>query len=236
MNMKRTTTGGRAVMEARRTHLREWLGEWALDRALRETPPLSPAPRNGAETARGAAMRVRDIVLLHPADTPSAERPVYVALLAGPDAGEWFVAPFGPFAAPAGDGEWLTGRTVAPLRVLCLWNARRMPAPVVVRGWRAGRLTPREHATALRVWRAWREGSDLDARTRARTGAPIVHPRDPRREYEAEEAQWMDEAAADPEGRCGPAPGYAVPDSDWALAAEPPRDAPRGRRARRDPT
>lgn len=222
MKTKQSEAGDASVADARRLHLQEWLHEWAIDRALRETAPTDPVPGRTRPIGR-TVMRPRDIVLLHPADTPSAERPVYVALLDGPESEAWLAAPFGRFASPAGDGEWRTGRAAAPLRVLCLWNVRHMPPAAIARGWRAGRLTVREHAAALRVLRAWRGGEELDARTRACTGAPIIHPRDPRRDYEDEEAQWMDEAAADPEDRRGPVPGYEVPDSEWAQAAEPPR-------------
>ncbi|MBU4460349.1 MAG: hypothetical protein KJ579_07270 [Verrucomicrobia bacterium] len=232
--MKRTQTRGAGPPDARLRILAGWLREWTLDRALRDAVCAAGAA-GPAPAARVASISytdvpaVADIRLLHPDASPSADRPVHVALLGRAASGFWLAAPFSRFAHPASPGEWKTGRRAAALRVLCLWNVRWMPPGAVVRSWRAGRLTARERGSALRVLESWREGTPPDAHLRARTGLPVVHPGDPRRVYEDEETRMMDEAAADPDDRLqvasgpGTPPGgvYDVPDSEWQKAADP---------------
>jgi hypothetical protein len=234
--MKRTKTRGAGPPDARLRILAEWLREWTLDRALREAvgtaDAAGPAPAARAVSISYADVpAVADIRLLHPDVSPSADRPVHMALLDRAASGFWLAAPFGRFSNPASAGEWKTGRRTAALRVLCLWNARWMPPGAALRSWRAGRLTARERASALRVLQSWREGAPPDAHLLARTGLPVVHPDDPRRVYEDEETRMMDEAAADPDDRRQATPGsgeprdgaYDVPDSEWQKAAEPER-------------
>ena len=236
--MKRTRSVGTRTHDSSQATLAAWLQEWALDRALRDPDFEKTSPAAGEKSGRKTPMdytvrpAVRDVVLLHPDDTPSADRPVYVALLDQAGPGVWLAAPFGRFATPATDGEWKTGRRAVPLRVLCLWNARWVSPAVIRRGWSCGRLTSREHDTARRVLMAWRDGMPLEARTRARIGPALVHPGDPRHVYEAEESRIMDEAAADADGRpenSDPAESlYEIPDSTWQKAAEPEDDGGRG--------
>lgn len=228
--------GGPADVRVRR--LAEWLREWAIDRALRGEP-AGPAPEmHGAPASYDDIPAVGDIRVLHPASAPSAERPLHVALLDRAPSGAWLVAPFGRFANPASPGEWLTGRRVAALRVLCPWNVRWMPPATILRSWRAGRLTPRERDGALRVLEASRNGMPPEPAVEAQTGLPVVHPDDPRRVYEDEESRVMDEAAAEPSDRPHVLPGpagredraYEVPDASWLKAAEPEKKKPDGDR------
>lgn len=235
--MKRTRTRGAGLPDARLRILAGWLREWTLDHALREAV-RAPGAAGSAPAGRTAPISyadvpaVADIRLLHPAVALSADRPVHVALLDRAASGSWLAVPFSRFADPASTGEWKTGRRAAALRVLCLWNARWMPPGTVLRSWRAGRLTTRERRSALRVLECWREGRPPDARILARTGLPVVHPKDPRRVYEDEETRMMDEAAANPDDRPQAEPGsgtppgsvYEVPDSEWQKAAEPKRE------------
>ncbi len=218
--------------------LAEWLREWTLDRALRGEPEAPPVACTGRRAPIGYAdvPAVNDIRLLHPDVAPSAVRPIHVALLDRAPSGAWLAAPFSRFANPASEGEWMTGRRGAALRVLCLWNARWMPAATVLRSWRAGWLTGRERAGALRALEFWRNGTSPGRAVLAKTGLPVIHPDDPRRAYEDEEARLMDEAAADPDDRPQALPGpgvladrvYEVPDASWLKAAEPDEDEPDG--------
>ena len=234
--MKRKQGVRAGPADARVRRLAEWLREWAIDRALRDAAPPAAASGPAAPLAYAGAPAVGDIRLLHPAVTPSAGRPVHVALLDRAPSGAWLAVPFGRFAHPASQGEWLTGRRSAALRVLCPWNARWMPPAAVLRSWRAGRTTERERAGTLRVLEYWRDGTPPGEGILARTGLPIVHPDDPRRVYEDEEARVMDEAAAEPDDRSQILPGagrppdrvYEVPDASWLKAAEPDEDKPGG--------
>jgi hypothetical protein len=103
----------------------------------------------------------------------------------------YLVAPFGAYQEPATTTEWLTGRDVGPLQVLCLWNTRDYPARWLGLGWVVGEMTPQELADAWDVFRHALTGIPLSDRLRAQVGAPIIHPRDPRLAYQAEETRFF---------------------------------------------
>ncbi len=215
--------------------LAAWLNEWRLDHMLRATmegPELLSAPPLTSRRSRPTAIRVRDLVLLHPSATPSCDRPLHVAVLGRRRGGLRWVAPFSRFSTPASNGEWRTGRSAMPLRVLALWNARWIPPRTFANGWVVGRFTERERRAAREVWEAWRHGRPPPSRLRDDVGPPVVHPDDPRRLYEEEEARIMDEAAAGDESKLfclseEPFP-YGIPDAERLKAAEEEEpDAPR---------
>jgi hypothetical protein len=99
------------------------------------------------------------------------------------------VAPFGDYCEPATNAEWLTGRDAGPLRVLCLWNTRDYPARWLELSWIVGELTEQELAGAWDVFRHALTNVPLSDRLREQVGAPIIHPRDPRLAYQAEETR-----------------------------------------------
>ncbi len=231
--MKRKQGGRSGPADGRIRRLAEWLREWAVDQALRGEPAGPAAAGRTRPVSYDEVPGIGDIRVLHPASVASAQRPLYIALLDHAPSGAWLAAPFSRFANPASPGEWLTGRRSAALRVLCPWNARWMPAATVLRSWRAGRLTPRERDGALRVLDAWRRGARPDPALEAATGLPVLHPDDPRRIYEDEEARLMDEASAGTDDRPQVLPGrsgrvYETPDASWLRAAEPEDDEPDG--------
>lgn len=241
-----------ALSEARRRHFVRWMMEWEIERALREDDADEPAPsaarRVRAPRAAKAAGPAPDpmpglVWLAHPSLVPDCPRPLYLVLLADPEQGWLHLAPFGAFSAPACDGELLLRHPVGPLRVVCLWNRRRLPVAALRRGWPAGRLRADDLAD-LRTWLDCRAAlRALPPALKDRTGPSIVPPDDPRDPYTDEETGWLDalaDAALAAAGDGAERPAGAGENAADAgpLAAEPPTDyapAPRRRPSRRGP-
>lgn len=216
------------------SRLSQWLGEWALFRALapdassaedhRPTPLATPSDRT--------AVQPGDIRLLHPSIEPNAPR--YVAVIESAGREGWRVAPFGLLAEPATPEEVATGRTAPGLRVLCAWNRFDMPASSLQTCWLADRLSEAEQDVLLTPLR----GSPVEGSAAwppERVGPPLSHPLDPRWDYLEMESELRHRASQTPrrgvvydigdgelrkaaEGR---AP-YGSPDRD----GEPDEDAP----------
>lgn len=187
-----------------------WMDEWRIYKALRgESAPddshgahsvgLNTVGR-GPDVAGSCGAQdvlIGQIRLLRPAGLELRQaRPVYVLLLCM-DGGAHWVAPFSRFANPAVPGEWATGVESAPLRVLCLWNARLAPVQSLQAGWPAGSLPAAGVARALEVWRHVRDGGLREGAWQAAVGAsglgpPLEHPLDPRHEYLQEERELLD--------------------------------------------
>ncbi|MCX7817919.1 MAG: hypothetical protein N2652_01705 [Kiritimatiellae bacterium] len=216
--------------------LAEWLRGWRLYRALGagESPAEISlhrgAPVAGDETAPPEEGQVR---LLAPATAATACRAWFVAVLERADLTGWYVAPFGVVPVPAFESEVrLSERRPPYLRTLCLWNTRRVEGRRLEEfSWLCARLSPSELRAARAVWRAWRHAAPLPAFLRARVGPPLAHPRDPRREYETEEAAAWDEACAFLEGSLAreaeEVPSlYAIPEAERLMAAEPEATTP----------
>ena len=224
--------------DRQRAQLQRWLAEWRLDGLLGGEPPghEPAAPDDAFRRANGPAgpppepttLAAGDIRLLFPDVPATAARPRYVAILEPPRAGRQLAAPFGRFAEPGLPGEWATGRTEPPLRVLCLWNARALPRAVVAKSWLVGRMTPRETADARSVRRSLRANRPPSPRLAAATGPPLLHPADPRWEYRDQELEWMRELEGEASGTeegmekyALPAAGEEADDAPQRLAAEP---------------
>src|ERR1019366_6525983 len=129
----------------RAERLARWFAEWNLVQNLRREDPqfaepfrpnrgqpgtLCPDPEPPVapfdpELAKG------QIRLMAPLLFAEFRRPIYVAMIAEWGPNSFLTAPFGSFLEPATKAEWLTGRPEHALRVLCLWNARTMPAEVL---------------------------------------------------------------------------------------------------------
>ena len=235
-------------------HLARWLAEWKLDGLLRladadgspaassppaeQGRPIPPAPLPPAEVSDEPD--VGEIRLLYPLPgTEAAQRPIYVAVLGKKADGSFLIAPFGRFSLPAVPGEWRTRIRPPPLRVLCVWNARTIPAAAAALSWRAGRLQPGKVRQALELHDHLRSGAALASISDRDIGPPLRHPLDPRLQYQAEEADaiegfltaaesWLNRA---PLARPQPPVTYDIAPSEWKLAAE--SRAPYGKRPRR---
>jgi hypothetical protein len=154
---------------------------------LTQAAKTDPAPEAG------------QIRLLSSAVLPSADRPVYVALLNDSGSNTLLVVPFGPFLEPATTTEWLTGRDAGALSVLCLWNARTLPKEVLLRSWFVDTLTVPEQTDALAVFRHAATGADLEDRLLSQVGCTITKPNDPRLAYQAQELRLFTPAPPKPE-------------------------------------
>lgn len=185
----------KADKQDRRT-LGVWLAEWDLDRRLMAAD-ADPGPMDAMSTAvpgtyERDALREGDIRLLMPVRSGEmSEFPLYVALLPGATEDTLWWVPFGRFATPALPSEWSTGMKHRALRVLCFWNARCVETKEAPGSWRVKRLTERQRADIASVYRALESGDSLPGRLRKRVGPPLVHPADPRHEYQAEERDRM---------------------------------------------
>ena len=185
------------TVSEQREMLAAWLAEWRLDKEL---PP--PQQEGGASVvdedsalepdktigATETVLHPGDIVLLPPDGETSSMRPVYVVLLTAKAAGSWLCAPFSRFSTPATEGEYATGRSFDPLKVVCAWNAGQLLQAVLERGW----LVERLGAADLKILTDFAMNR-RDELPPAKCGPPIVHPLDPRREYiEEERCLWID--------------------------------------------
>jgi len=196
------TTVASDVNARHRIALAKWLNEWALDQAIRRvasvdapTAARSPDTNSGESGAwRHGVPAEGQIILLPPASaTFTAGRPTYVLVLRKVQ-DCLVVVPFSRFATPATDREWITGLRSKPLRVLCLWNARRTSADMLATGWLTARLRPNKHQLANKVFKKRIESDEpCMAGVIRGLGPPLRHPLDPRHEYLAEETELLDE-------------------------------------------
>ena len=215
------------TISEQRNMLAAWLAEWRIEKDL---PPSSRecGAANDDESAidpdktigaAGTELRPGDILLLPPDGETSSARPIYVVLLSAKLDGSWLCAPFSRFSTPAMDGEYATGRTFDPLKVVCAWNANHLSRAVLERGW----LVERLGVPDLRILADFAAGRRTELPS-ARRGPPIVHPLDPRHEYiEEERCLWLD---FQPQGADAPQT-WQVSESPISFAAEHPPDDPK---------
>jgi hypothetical protein len=226
-----------AIITLQRQRLADWIQTWQMAirlEALPEPPADAPHPspllyppvrrraneRDAPRIGHPARLLAGAIVLLPPENEATRARPVYVALVEAIRDSRWLVVPFGRFPLPAVPGELATSRKAAPLQVLCVWNAARIDAKRLARGWQVGRLNPREKRW-LRQLLDLPPGQKPAAALAPRLGSPLIHPLDPRHDYlEQERMLWFaDERAT----RCDEdmATREAEPEDDvWPRAAE----------------
>ncbi|MCF7838282.1 MAG: hypothetical protein K9N49_06595 [Candidatus Marinimicrobia bacterium] len=227
--MKRAVNSGPGRAAAERRRLAEWLAEWDLEQRLRAAPAElaegGPRPGQGRHPSRPPRGDVQpgDIRLLVPFG-PDADTLLYMAVLTQEADGAGWWLPFARFATPAVPGELALGLRVPALRVLCLWNGRRVAAGVAPASWRVKRMTPRQLAWTVQAHACHLAGHPPPPELIARSGPPLCHPLDPRHDYLDAERRRLDPyfplaaPAANAPGGCYPVSATAPPER---LAAEP---------------
>ena len=187
-----------AVLEQKK-RLARWLEEWrayqVLQNGLGEENPTIHSPLFLQEKAlRSVPIEAGQVRLIHPAASADARaRPVYAVILKEAQAGGWLIAPFSRFSEPATPGEWLTGLSAVPLRVLCLWNARVVPSEWLEKSWKAAVLSKQKIKQSLDLYRCVHHGEPVPEAFLKRIGLPVLHPLDPRFQYEMEERDFLSE-------------------------------------------
>lgn len=189
----------RSAPDSHRRRLAEWLAEWHREVALAEdpAPPEMPVPTPDSappwvEPYETAAPAEGDLRLVAPGS--EEDPPLVVAVLGSAGASRWWVAPFGRLAVPATPGEILLRPSAPGFRVVCLWNARCIPASRLSRSWSVGTLSEAEMEAVQAMAGCIRSGDPVPAPFADRVGPPLLHPMDPRREYELAERRRMDRA------------------------------------------
>lgn len=222
-------------LRRQRRRLAEWLDEWRLEQALSRADALAGAaagmecpdaavsadpvaPGLAVAPGRDAAPAAGQVRLMMPDNPATRRRPLYVLILTSLPSDAGLIIPFGILATPAIPGEWRTGWQALPVRVLCIWNARRVTLESLRRSWHVrdveGRRLAMAQRLALDVF-AWpvsirsRMQVEADARPVPANvlGPPLVHPLDPRWQYLATESERLDVL--------GPPPATVDGDVGW---------------------
>ena len=189
--------------------LENWMIERALDIQAREVSKYEPAPDLETQeiselsshvTKFDPGAKAGDIRLLSSSLTPSASRPVYVAVFRDwqddEESGSWkLIAPFGPYTEPATRTELFFSERQPSLQVLSLWNTHSVPVELLDRSWLVDRLTDEELQDAWGVFRYSIAGVPLPEGLLDRVGSPIRDPRDPRHDYQFEEISHLSRVA-----------------------------------------
>jgi hypothetical protein len=182
--------------------LRAWIDEWTREMKLRQADAglvedeLDTDLRRGSAFGSSAAsfdpeVRVGQIRLLSPKLIPNCPRFLYFAVIADWADGVKLISPFSNFSEPASPGELCTGRSDLALRVLCLWNSHTLPLELLAQSWIVDRIAESEVDAAWAVFESVTFGKPLPMELLERTGPPISHPRDPRRQYQVEEMRLL---------------------------------------------
>lgn len=195
---------------AARLRLDEWLRERRIDLALPAAsvdcahsaamPPQaleSAAPLDGLPAAAKRAVRLAQVRLVRPGLAAAArDRLLYLLVLGRPARGVWMAAPFGRYTTAALPGEIERPGAPVPLRVVCLWNSRRLPDGWLRQCTFATALPAAEQRTLAAALRALKRGTPLPSPLRPLAGPPLLHPLDPRHDYLEEEREALESLVA----------------------------------------
>lgn len=213
-----------AALTRQRRRLAQWLAEWRLEQTLAHADmstgddTVSARPSSAREwplpAGSGAAPAAGQIRLMIPDFAPICRRPAYILITESLPSDEWLIAPFGILTSPAIPGEWRTGLRALPVRVLCVWNTRRVTRERLQRSWHVRNVDDRRLALARRLtadifsWPASiRNRIMVNEGVRPVPanvlGPPLVHPLDPRRQYLTAESERMDALGPSPATVCG---------------------------------
>ena len=182
----------------------EFLKEWELIQQLEAAPIAKPAAENLADNEIHHEMVSEET---QPYDREVApgqirlladpERMTYVAVMPwGDNPDMWMVIPFSRFENPATDEELLSANAAnAPMfqQVYQVWNMRTWHTSIVQRSWVAGEVADADRAALSAVAQFWLLNTEVPADVRARTGAPLAGPDDPRCTYIKESVQLLEQ-------------------------------------------
>jgi len=178
--------------------LRRWCEEWTIDQALAGMPgPDVPAgSETGAQeepvTVPAGPLQVGCLALLAPRVSDTRRRPLHVLLIGAGDGPGVLCLPFGPYTEPATPGELLSGFDAPGLRVICLWNARRLASATELAGWIQDDISTEMQKRVRRAYASVSATGNLPADLVESGGPPLSHPDDPRRRYLREARQSTD--------------------------------------------
>ena len=158
--------------------LQRWLEERAIDLSLRDGAPLDQES-GFSECGFGCEPRIGEFRLL-PGDG-GLDRPCTVLLLPG-DLHGFDGVPFSPYALPACSDEWWV-HPKSPLRVLQIWNRRRLNPSLLRKSWRICQLD----VVSMLLLANQRDGVSAAFPV----GPSLQHPLDPRWAYRDECWAWM---------------------------------------------
>ena len=189
----------------------EFLKEWELVQKLEAAPSAEPAGGEAATDAELQHMQEMVSAETQPYDPEvtagqirllaDPERMTYVAVMPWGDSPDmWMVIPFSRFENPATDEELLSADAAnAPMfqQVYQVWNTRTWHTSIVQRSWVAGEVADADRAALSAVAQFWLLNTEVPADVRARTGAPLVGPDDPRCTYIQESVRLLEQLDAE---------------------------------------
>lgn len=189
----------------------EFLKEWELVQKLEAAPSTELAGGEAATDAELQHMQEMVSEEVQPYDLEVAagqirlladpERMTYVAVMPwGYSPDMWMVIPFSRFENPATDKELLsTDAASAPMfqQVYQVWNTRTWHTSIVQRSWVAGEIADADRAALSAVAQFWLLNTEVHADVRARTGAPLAGPDDPRCTYIKESVRLLEQLDAE---------------------------------------
>jgi len=211
--------------DSERYRLALWLAERETDLLFEKPPAPQSHPGEFLYIRRVDAISPGDIYVLQPGKNQAQAQlwtPVYILVMQPAVRNKWLVVPFGRYASAAVPGEWSTGMTAVPLRVLCFWNARSVHADVFLPG-AAHKLSAKKMQDVQIVYDFVMSGGDLSQSLSKGLGPPLVHPADPRYEYLEEERKRLDdhvERIRNEENSIITFESDSVRPASWLLAAE----------------
>ena len=129
-----------------------------------------------------------DVVMLsREFSLPDASGPLCLAVLSNWEDDFFLVGPYSPYSEPATPLELRMSSDRQGLRVLSLWNCHTMQAEFLRKSWLIDKLSDEEVSQAFSVFKVSFRGGDVPPELADRVGPPLLHPRDPRREYQDEQ-------------------------------------------------
>lgn len=172
-----------------REQLAVWLHARELDLKLRGNTD-EPAVQTPADPPQAVPVATGQVRLLPPytPSLPETEHPVFVLVLAGNTKQTSTIVPFSRFDIPATPGEWSTEFEQKPLKVLCFWNSRLIPASDLEHSWLTHTLSDEQIKAITNAC------GQYPFPPTPRHGPALLHPLDPRHSYLHEEQTLLDDA------------------------------------------